>query len=34
MFVLVLDEVDRLLLKGTEDLYKLFMLPQTAGARA
>lgn len=32
LFVLVLDEVDRLMLKGTEDLYKLFMLPQTPGA--
>lgn len=33
MVVLVLDEVDRLLAKGTEDLYKLFMLPQTPGVR-
>jgi Cdc6-like AAA superfamily ATPase len=33
MFVLVLDEVDRLLAKGTEDLSKLFMLPQTPGDR-
>ncbi|KAF5839088.1 P-loop containing nucleoside triphosphate hydrolase protein [Dunaliella salina] len=33
MVVLVLDEVDRLLLKGTEDMYKLFMLPRAAGVQ-
>lgn len=31
MFVLVLDEVDRLLQRGTDDLYRLFMLPHVTG---
>lgn len=31
MFVLVLDEVDRLLARGTDDLYQLFMLPHVTG---